>query len=268
MKGGVGAITFNSNGDVIDYNMILVGTNRNCGGGKTYWQTFVTCEENKSDGQVYEVDPFVDKESQRKRPTVLGGSGGNYESFAYDNRDRLHPTFYVTNDYSNGSLVRFTPNEDVVTDAEQTSDYSKVLHTMGTLHYLQLYPIGGMKDDTRGIFDWTPSRQLGDNNASKFYRNAEGIDIRNGFLYFTTKKSKSLFILDLDNLTYERSSTINGSFDGQPDQVARILGKKPEDDLLYFCEEGSSSNGIHARDSKGRFYTILTAIERNSETTG
>jgi len=49
-NGGVGAITFNGNGDVIDYKMIMTGTSTNCGGGKTYWGTWVSCEES-SGGQ-------------------------------------------------------------------------------------------------------------------------------------------------------------------------------------------------------------------------
>jgi len=36
-EGGVGAITFNKDGNVIDYRMILEGTTMNCGGGKTPW---------------------------------------------------------------------------------------------------------------------------------------------------------------------------------------------------------------------------------------
>ncbi len=43
--GGVGAITFNSSGDVIDYQTIMTNTSTNCGGGKTYWGTWVSCEE-------------------------------------------------------------------------------------------------------------------------------------------------------------------------------------------------------------------------------
>ena len=47
-NGGVGAITFNSSGDVIDYEMIMINTSVNCGGGKTYWGTWVSCEETSS----------------------------------------------------------------------------------------------------------------------------------------------------------------------------------------------------------------------------
>lgn len=93
-------------------------TSRNCGGGKTYWQTWVTCEENGLSGQVLEVNP-------RSEPTVLGDIGGNYESFAYDARDRFNPTFYVTHDSAYGELVRFTSNLEIVVDAERTGDYSK-----------------------------------------------------------------------------------------------------------------------------------------------
>ena len=43
-QGGVGAITFNAQGDVIGYQRLLTGTNRNCNGGKTDWNTWISCE--------------------------------------------------------------------------------------------------------------------------------------------------------------------------------------------------------------------------------
>ena len=43
-QGGVGAITFNADGDIIDYKMLLTGTNRNCNGGKTDWNAWISCE--------------------------------------------------------------------------------------------------------------------------------------------------------------------------------------------------------------------------------
>lgn len=84
-------------------------------------------------------------------------------------------------------------------------------------------------------------------------------------LYFTSKSLKTLFILNLDEGTYEASSTESGAFNNQPDQVARIVGS----DILYFCEDGGSECGVHARDGAGRFFTILESDgEYDAETTG
>jgi len=43
--GGVGRIKFNSNGDVVEYKMVLQGTRMNCGSGFTPWDSYITCEE-------------------------------------------------------------------------------------------------------------------------------------------------------------------------------------------------------------------------------
>jgi uncharacterized protein len=43
-QGGVGALTFNANGDVIDYKMVLQNSRANCGGGRTPWGVSVTIE--------------------------------------------------------------------------------------------------------------------------------------------------------------------------------------------------------------------------------
>jgi hypothetical protein len=41
-KGGVGAIYFDSNGNVVDYEWILSQTIGNCGGGKSPWNTWIS----------------------------------------------------------------------------------------------------------------------------------------------------------------------------------------------------------------------------------
>lgn len=188
--------------------------------------------------EVHEVDPHLGKFSQRQ--TLIGGSGGKYESFAYDARDRMNPSFYVTHDSSNGGLVRFTPNPATVAAAEKSGDYTGMLTTQGSLHWLVLSPSDGTRFATSGNFRWTTNRIEADNNAYLYYQSSEGIDIRDGILYFTTKTWKYLFILDLDTLTYTRSSTMSGAFEGQPDQIKRILGEGKNRDMLYFCEEASA----------------------------
>lgn len=255
--GGVGAITFNSNGNPIDYKMVLTGTSGNCGGGKTYWNTWVTCLEIGSTGQCYEVDPL----GSYSQVTKLGNTGGSYESFSYDDRNRSAPTFYITNDSSNGGICRFTPSTSAVSTAKSTGVYKNLLTADGAYDWLVLNPSA---DQTSGTFSWSSSRATGDSNAASYYRNNEGIELTNGILSFTSKTYKWLFILDLDNLTYKRYSTVSGALNGEPDQIVRIAGS----DLLWFCEDTTSHAGIHVRDKAGNFYSILDGVAYPTETTG
>jgi len=86
-NGGVGAIEFDSTGLVIGYEMLLEGTNKNCGGGLTWWGSWVSCEENGAAGLCHEVKPgpvppgykCVNDQDCRANNVEFGG---NYESFA------------------------------------------------------------------------------------------------------------------------------------------------------------------------------------------
>ncbi len=150
----------------------------------------------------------------------------------------------------------------------QIISFSHSTHQNNHQYRLMLSPSSG---GTSGTFSWTTNRNSAKENARQYYRYTEGIDIRNGMMYFVSKSDKWLFILDLDNKTYQRSSTVSGAFEGQPDQIKRILNDDPEKDMLYFCEEGSSGtsrNGIHARDSEGNYYSIIDHGSSSSETTG
>jgi len=138
-----------------------------------------------------------------------------------------------------------------------------MLHTTGETDYLILAP----DSNNSGTFNWTTDMEKAEDNAEKFYQNSEGIDVSGNELFFVSKEQKDLFILDLDAMTYERHSTIYGLFDGQPDQLKRLISDEGNS-LLYFCEEGGSRNGVHARDENGWFYTILESSDGIGETTG
>lgn len=259
--GGVGAIEFDASGNVVGYKRIASNMRKNCGGGKSPWNSWVTCEETKSEdyvGKVYQVDPAGD----RVELTGLGALG-MYESFTFDSSTPV-PTFYVTRDAPFGVLTRFTPNDVGMACFNQANDYDRwCTLNHGDIDYLVLSGPG----DT-GTFEWTTNETAARNNAKTYYPNAEGIDAADGKVFFVSKEFKRLVILDLARQTYTYSSTASGAFENQPDQVGRLVND--DESILYFAEDGGASSGVFGRNMHGKYYTILEGRtdDEGDETTG
>jgi hypothetical protein len=253
-KGGVGAFTFDKDANVLDYQIVLEKTNMNCGGGRTPWNTWVSCEEVEFTGLIYQVDPTGERDAE---VMTLGSDGGRWESFSYDVRDRNKPRFFATEDHNKGTVRRFTP------EAPQWDQPWDMLHGAGVTDFLMISPNA---TNDGGTFIWTNDIEAAKNNARSYYPQTEGIDAYGPQLFFVCKRIQQLFILDLDEGTYSNRTTVNGLLDGKPDSIARVLGDTR--DLLYFTEEGGVDSGIHARDHLGRFYTVFESPEYPDETTG
>ena len=100
--GGVFSIEFDEFGDAVDYFAVCEGTSRNCGGGKTPWDTWISCEEDKDRGLVYECDPSGERAHQL---TYMVPKGGRYESAAFYTDDKRNLVAFTTHDHERGALV-------------------------------------------------------------------------------------------------------------------------------------------------------------------
>lgn len=102
--------------EVVRHFLSLAGTLRNCAGGPTPWNSWLTCEEivtepdetfARSHGWVFEVPATAEPALARPEPIKAMGRF-EHEAVALDESSGA---LYLTEDKSDGLLYRFLPNE-------------------------------------------------------------------------------------------------------------------------------------------------------------
>lgn len=114
--GGTTTMVFDQNSEEVEKTFLsLVGTIRNCAGGSTPWNSWITCEEDvsiandkleKNHGYNFEVPATA--EVSLTDPVPISGMGRfNHEAVCVDPQSGI---VYQTEDRSDGLIYRYLPN--------------------------------------------------------------------------------------------------------------------------------------------------------------
>lgn len=197
--GGCSAIEFNASGAIVRAQRLLSGTNANCAGGPTPWNTWLSCEEIDR-GAVWECFPLGGAAIKR---TALGLF--KHEAAAVDS---IFGHVYLTEDESDGCFYRFVPSGGLPNLASGTLQVAKMAAS-GAVTW------ESVPNPRPGLFSTRTRKQV--SGATKF-NGGEGCWYQDGLVYFTTKGDNRVWTYDtvshVLDIIYDRATSSNPILSG------------------------------------------------------
>ena len=246
--GGASAIQFDANGSVIGAQRVLGGTTRNCAGGATPWNTWLSCEERDL-GLVWECDPSGKRRAASK--PALGAF--KHEAVAVD---PIHEHLYLTEDESDGCFYRFVPKNSLPDLNEGDLQVAQV-EDSGQVNWLSV------PNPNPRLYQRRTRKQLA---QATLFKGGEGIWYHQGFVFFTTKGDNRVWVLDTQSqvldILYDKDLSNNPILSGVDNVTVSPLG-----DILV-AEDGGDMQ-IVLLDAQGNAEPFLQIVgQDNSEITG
>lgn len=223
-QGGVSAIRFDADGQVVDAYRILENSTSNCAGGPTPWGTWMSCEEPiDKRGRLWECDPMGEKEAVAHEAMGLW----NREAAAVDPEAEV---VYMTEDDPAGLLYRYTPT--AYPDLSAGTVEAAVVADDGAVTWAEVPDPSAKSKPTKTQVE-----------GATTFNGGEGIWYDRGSIYFTSKGDNKVHHIDLASQQYEVIWDADAVADGVEGAVLSgvdNISADPATGDLFVAEDGGN----------------------------
>jgi len=287
--GGTTTLVLDNQGQLVSHLGSLAGTERNCAGGPTPWDTWLTCEETFSTGNARHGYVFEIPAGGEGLPQPIVEMGRfSHEAAAVDPATGY---VYLTEDRGDSLFYRFRPNvygnlrSGGVLEALRLRDFPTGVNTGANFRDYLFQPLAAEwvtieQPDPASESNGQSTRAQGiARGAARFVR-GEGAWWGNGKVYFVSTSggndgggqvfaydpldgTLTLFVEALRDPNDPALADNSGFIVAAPDNVT--VGP---DGRLYLCEDGSGVEKVVGVNHNGELYETARNVLNSSEFCG